>query len=209
MPTRRAPWSWSFGGDGAPTSVRVDPDWRRVVGAAGLGPAVLAALAAADHARLAAWAEGVNRSPEDGADHLIAAGPTFGRDQLGDPASRQSQAALREVFDLIGQVTGRLSEFGQDVVAASQRPVETSNMSRTVRVAVTDGVVKSVEFDREWLMSSRPERIGDAIHDALSVAARAAVATKAQMADALPEISRLRNLTASPEALLRQVGFLR
>ncbi|MBM2620766.1 hypothetical protein JIG36_35230 [Actinoplanes sp. LDG1-06] len=190
----------TVGDDGSATRVDLDPQWRRTVGD-GLGLAVVAALQDSAAQRMAAWGS----APAAPAEATPAPDPTRGT-EIGDPSSRQSMLALRDLFDLIGEVTAGLHDLSHQPGA---QPVSSTNNSRTVRVTAAGGTVSSVDFDDEWLRAASHERIAQAVLEALEASARDAAAERQRAVDAVPGLGRVQRLTESPETLLREIGLIR
>jgi DNA-binding protein YbaB len=188
-------------GDGTPSRVELEPQWRRTVSDRGLGPAVVAALESAAVARMAAWGEHAAAEPRP----VVPVDPTRGG-ALGDPSSAQSKAALRDLFDLIGEVSAGLDQLNR---APAALPVVSMSLGQTVRVTATGGAVGSVDFDDQWLRMAAPERIAEAVREALARSVEDAAAARERLAGAVPGLDRVRRLTASPETLLREIGLLR
>lgn len=197
-----------IGAGGDPVSMQVSPAWRRALSGKDLGAAVVAAVNSAAEARLTAWAASITNQPS------AAAGPSRpahvgGSADIGDPSSRQSQLALRELFDVIGEATARLPELTRATEVAATSPVISTNAMRTVRVTATGGTVTAVDIDDQWLRTAQPDRISTGLRDALTVSAGAAAEARDKALDGGPELDRLRRLTASPETLLREIGLVR
>lgn len=196
---------------GAPVRVRLAGDWSRIVGMAGLGPAVVEAMQAAVYERLTAWATGA-------ADVDIVPPATTGsvttdqveRAEIGDPSSQQSAYAIRDLIDLVDGVLDRMDALQEAAESAARRSVTSTNLARTVRVVAVGGTMESVEFDEDWLRSTHQhEHVADAIREALQASWRAAAEEKQRLYEAVPGMERLRQLVDSPETLLREIGFLR
>lgn len=208
---------------GAPARVRLARDWRQSVGVSGLGPAVLAALSAATTQRLTVWAAGVaggvDEPPPDGprpagpastrTGEGDAPGGAGGRVELGDPTSRQSIHALRDLMDLVTDVTDRLGELAGAATTAAEGEVTATDAGRTVRVTATGGTVTAVEFDDHWLRTADHQRVADAIGAALAASTEAAARARQELLDSVPGMERIRQLTASPETLFREIGLIR
>jgi DNA-binding protein YbaB len=195
----------TIGADGAASRVRLDPGWRRVVGVDGLGSSVVAALTAATTERLSAWA-GAMASGNTAA--VADRGPDR-RTEVGDPSSRRSVLAVRDLMDLINEVTARLHEVARTAGAVPVPDVTSTNGSRTVRVTATGGMVTAVDFDGQWLRSVDHLRIAAAVQEALAASVHDAARARQERFDAVPGLDRVRRLTASPETLLREIGLLR
>ena len=211
--------------DGRPVRARLDPDWRSAMSAAELGGAVVAATTGALTERLTAWAEGMRRQspapalrPDAPTDPL--AGPPAGppadppADPLagaepGDPTSRQSQLAVRDMLDLLREADEQLPAAIERAESAADRPLSAFDSGRTVRVTATHGTLTTVDFDDEWLRGASPGRIGEAVTDAFAALARRAAQERADDAGRAPAIARLQRLTASPETLWRELGLIR
>ncbi|WP_018828960.1 YbaB/EbfC family nucleoid-associated protein [Salinispora pacifica] len=117
--------------------------------------------------------------------------------------------AIRDLFNLLDDALDTMKRMEQEAEAAAQRFITSHNQAKTVRVTMGTGAVQSVEFDREWLRAATHERIAAALEEALAQACRAANEEQQRKRKATPEIERLRQLTASPELLLREVGLIR
>jgi DNA-binding protein YbaB len=197
----------TIGSDGAPTRVRLDSGWRQVVGITGLGAAVIAALTAAVTERLSAWAGGMAPAG-DGRPAALDTEP-YRHAELGDPSSRQSALALRDLMALVDDVTARLPEVAQAAEAATTASVTATNGGRTVRVTTVGGMVSAVDFDEQWLRSADHQRIEQAIQEALTTSVRDCAQARLEAFAAVPGLDRVRALTASPETLLREIGLLK
>lgn len=215
---------------GAPVRVRLAPDWRQVVGASDLGAAVVNALSSATTQRLAAWAHGVVQGGGHGGartpparDHRTSADSGAGTNHgtsvdlggdgpavVGDPSSRQAVHGLRDLTDLIAEVTDRLGELAQAATVLADGTVTSTNPARTVRVTTTGGTITAIEFDDEWLRSTTDhERVAGAIQEALAAVTAATASARQDLLDSIPGLDRVRRLTASPETLFREIGLLR
>ncbi|WP_158624302.1 YbaB/EbfC family nucleoid-associated protein [Micromonospora sp. HM5-17] len=196
-------------GSGAPVRVRLDRDWLRITGMSGLGPAVIDAVQAATNERLTAWATEASTF-EGGPDTQQ---PTtidrLERAEVGDPSSRQSMYAMRDLLDLVDGALEHLDRMAEAAESAATRSTTATNPTRTVRVTSVGGTVTEIDFDDEWLRSAHHERIADAIRDALAASWRAVEEERQRVFETVPGMERMRRLTASPEALLREVGLIR
>lgn len=219
---------------GAPARVRLARDWHQVVAVSGLGPAVLTALSAAVTQRLAAWAHGVEQGVQPGAApgeeqdpaETPAARTDFGGHhrvgeplEIADPTSRQAVHGLRDLMNLVAEVTEGLGELARTATATAtatdtatataDETVTSTNAGRTVRVTATGGTVTAIECDERWLRATDHERVADAIQEALTAAARAGVTARQELLRSVPGLDRARRLTASPETLFREIGLIR
>ncbi|MEE6257197.1 hypothetical protein [Plantactinospora sonchi] len=195
---------------GAPARVRLDRDWLRLVGTAGLGPAVIEAGQAAATEQMTAWAVSASEAasappvPFESADLVEVE-----RAEFGDPSSRQSAYAIRDLFDLADGILDRLDDLQQAAQSAAERRLTSTNLAHTVRVSAVGGKAETIEFDDQWLRSAHSERIADAIQEALMASWRVATEERQRLDESVPGIERMRRLTASPETLLREIGFIR
>jgi DNA-binding protein YbaB len=195
---------------GAPVRVRLERDWSRIVGANGLGPAVVGAVQAAGTELLTAWAAGVAQA--QAVPPVTSDGSGRGRvehAEPGDPSSRQSAYAIRDVLDLVDAALDRMGQLQEAAEDAANRHVTSTNPTHTVRVTTVGGVVEGVEFDETWLRSAHQERIAGAIQEALAASGRAVAEENQRLHDSVPGLDRIRQLTSSPETLLREIGLIR
>ena len=194
--------------DGMPVDVRLQPEWRNKLSSAALSAAIVEAFTNAITARLSAWGEAMARPSPAG--EAEAGEPDWSSQvQLGDPTSRQSGAAIRDLLDLLNEVDSRMSDYAASVEASATRSITGENSSRTVRVTMTAGALAAVAIDAEWLRAARHDRIADAVAEALAAAHRAAQDGRERILDELPAFRRLQHLTESPQTLLREIGLLR
>jgi DNA-binding protein YbaB len=117
--------------------------------------------------------------------------------------------ALGELMALVDEVTARLPQLAEAAEAATTRGTAATNASRTVRVTAASGVVSAVDFDPHWLQSADLQHIAAGIQEALAAAVRDAARVRQEALDSVPGLQRVRRLTASPEALLREIGLLK
>ncbi|MEV8506288.1 YbaB/EbfC family nucleoid-associated protein [Actinoplanes sp. NPDC051475] len=193
--------------DGKPVDVTLRPEWRDKLSASQLPEAITEAYTNAVTARLSAWAEGMAQ-PSSGEAEAVE--PEWqSRVELGDPSSRQSTAAIRDLVDLLNEVDSRMPDFAASVEASATRSITGENVSRTVRVTMTGGALAAVSIDSEWLRTSQHDRIADAVAEALAAAHRAARDERERIFDESPAFGRLQRLTASPQSLLREIGLIR
>jgi DNA-binding protein YbaB len=108
------------------------------------------------------------------------------------------------MFDLIETVTDRLA----DQATITPQSVISASPNHTVRVTSIGGTITSVEFDEHWLRTAGHDRIGDAIRDAAAAAARDTDHDREQRGHGDPSFDRLRQLTSSPQTLLREIGLI-
>lgn len=193
--------------DGQPPQVRLSADWRTMVAQHALGAAVVAALSNATTARLTGWAAGLTSEPEprDPGDEPVA----LAHAEPGDPASRQSAYALRDMLELLEDVDTQMAAGIEAAEAAATRTRTAANPRQTVRITATADMVTSVDFDSGWLRSADHDRIAAAITDALAALRHLTAADHERALQSLPAIDRLRRLTATPESLWREAGLIR
>jgi hypothetical protein len=160
-------------------------------------------------ARLTAWAESLNSRPANSTTTPSTVTYIDSGSDVGDPSSRQSTLALSNLLTVIGEATARLSEVTRAVEAAATRSSAAANATRTVGVTARGDTITGVDFDDQWLREAHPDRIGAAVHEALTACLREAAAAKERAIDGGPELDRVRRLANSPEQLLREVGLLR
>ncbi|MEU4217346.1 hypothetical protein [Actinoplanes sp. NPDC026623] len=196
----------AIGDDGQAVQVRLSREWRSLIGDTGLGVAVVTAFANAATARLTAWATGMaEQTGTQSAEEDL----TPPRAEPGNPVSRQSEFALRDLLDLLHEVDEQMPAAIEGAEAAATGTLSAANPRRTVRVTATAGAVTSVEFDGEWLRSAQHDRIAEAITEALAAVQRLAAEERARAFDGVPAFGRLRRLTESPETLWREIGLIR
>ncbi|MEV6595562.1 hypothetical protein AB0M36_01705 [Actinoplanes sp. NPDC051346] len=193
--------------DGTPNEVTLRQDWRDRIGDGELSSAVMAAHGQAITARLSAWGAGLEQGTPPEAPS-VPQPALFESAEPGDPTSRQSALALRDLLDLLNEVDSRMPALTASLEAVGQ-PVTAENLSRTVRVTLTAGSLSAVTIDRDWLRSAHHDRLGDALAEALAAAHRAERDRRERIFDAEPAVTRLQRLTGSPETLLREIGLIR
>jgi len=199
-------------GSGAAAEALLRPDWRDRLRADGLGPAVVAASSAAATARLSAWGAGMAEQAGAAGSAEAVSGPVGAGPVVfepGDPGSRQSQLAVEDLLDLIYDLDGRLPAVLAASEVAATTPVIAENHAATTRVTMIGGSVTRVDFDAVWLRSAQHQRIAAAITETLIAAHQTADARRGQALEDSPGFARLRQLTESPEKLLREVGLIR
>ncbi|MDI6103554.1 hypothetical protein QLQ12_33580 [Actinoplanes sp. NEAU-A12] len=192
--------------DGRLIRLGLHDGWREEVGEAHLGTAVIAAMSNAGQQRITSWAAAMTAEtdptpPPATPDPLSHATP-------GDPTSRQSAHALRELLDMLTQVHEALPGLTERAEAARTRPSTATNVNRTVRVSVQNDTVTSINVDGDWLRRIPDQQLADAIVEVLTAAQRLASDRQDEAVNGTPALARLRRLTESPEALLREVGLI-
>jgi len=192
---------------GAPTAVRVAADWRDRLSLDGLGAAVVQACTAAVAARVAAWGAGLTQQHGD----IDAGEPATDVSgfEPGDPTSRQSQVVLEELLSLIFEVDDQIPALRADAQAVATASVQTRNAAHTIVVTTVGGALTRVDIDRGWLRSAHHDRVAGAMAETLAAAYQADTDRRRQAGSGGPAVERLRDLTQSPERLLREVGLIR
>ncbi|WP_305784463.1 hypothetical protein [Symbioplanes lichenis] len=219
--------------DDQPVTIRLAGDWREAVGARALGRAVVTALTNASAARLTAWAGAMTAHSTPAADSAapapaigaalgaratpgagtILGGADPGGDgsaggALGDPGSRQSGYAQRDLIELILQV-GEQFPAAAAAAEAAARQVTATSATGTVRATATGGIVTAVDCDEEWAARVPEARLAAALTEAVNAVRRRAAEERDRARPATPALDRLRRLTDTPEELWRETGLLR
>jgi DNA-binding protein YbaB len=194
----------ALGGDGLPTSIDIDPDWRRRIRSAELGRAIVAAAAAAGERRLDAWtATLADRGWQDRADALRtsqARGENTALDELGPTARRELEDVRpRDVNEVMRDLIGTLNSIDLHATAEPARGVGSTAYGKLV-VTLSAERLEAVTVDSYWAEQCSPAELNDAMRVALEHA-RAELSRAA----ATTPLGRLHQLTTETLALLHRM----
>ncbi|MPZ65194.1 MAG: hypothetical protein GEU83_06640 [Pseudonocardiaceae bacterium] len=203
----------TVGGDGNVSDVEIDQSWRRTVGEQGLSAAVLEAVTDATMRRLAQWAEAVaseqshSAQPNEGAGsgELTTTGPVR-PPGLSDNA--EARRTVQEVLSLLKNVEAELDDLEREVKRRGQQHVVGRSPSHLVKVTMAGrGQVVDVNIQRRLMQRADERLLARELTKAFHAAYERADALKLDGFLGDGKLSRLQDLAADPNALLRRLGL--
>lgn len=183
------------------TGVLVVTDWRRWLAPRDLGDRL-------KDAANKAFMDQVGKDI-DALDPQVRPAPTH-RDAPsadGDPSGPVAQALVAESMELFARFETELAQYTARLRAATTAVGRGESGGRNVRVAVSSGLVSSVEVDSRWAAHARHTEVAAEALAAFQAAQRAG--TDPARVDMPPTLVRLAELAGDPEALSRQLGLSR
>ncbi|GAA1636960.1 hypothetical protein [Actinoplanes couchii] len=213
----------SLNSDGQVGNVRLTMDAKHVLGPAGIGPSVIAAVQAASTARLTAWAEAYTDDDATRPSHSVVGSASPG---AGLPAASPDgfaaeferlttgrnldsagvRDAMYELLGLLERVDRSLDVAAEQArIGAAARHIGVSS-DRHVRVMMTGaGELVDVHCDSRWLREAHEINIGrqitSAFHGAYQTIARDGVAVSLDDKG----LGQLRNLLQDPARLAQML----
>lgn len=204
-----------LGDAGQVRQVEVGRGWWRDVGPEGLSAAILDAMSRAANDRLVTWSERVaeREASQPPVDWLpserqpVAGGSQ--RSGIGDVAEESDRAEeLMRMLDMLRAAMSELDSYRQRADDQARQPVEGRGEGGRVTVSMTAGQVTGLEISRRWLHEQPAGRvIADEIETACRDAYRQMELRSAATLATSPAVTEVRDLVASPTALLRRLGL--
>lgn len=170
------------GGPDSTPSIRLDAHWRRIVDTRGLGAAVLAALHAANLARLAASATRAEDRPQRAPGSRPA-------EPSGWSPSRQ---ATRQDMESLTRAWRDLREFTHRPAELHAVPSTIHSRGRQVAVTVHHGTLVAVDVDPSWADAARGREIERIVADTVARVQAAIAAVPGRALDGCPAVPLIR-----------------
>jgi hypothetical protein len=200
-----------LGGDGLPTSLTVDYDWKRHLRPEAFGNAVVQAAHAAANRRLEIWAQSLDEGgwaeqaeqlrqrieAEPPADAPSQEEPAAGKPAAGKPATDEPAARPRSLDEVTREMLSATNDLDALLDAPLAQGVGTTGYGKLEVTLSTNGLV-SCNADQFWVS----DKTGEELTEALAIALAAAREDLARAVRATP-VGQLGRLLDEALALLR------